>query len=144
MSGSNRELDVPANAAQHQAEPRTAFRQEIATVELLRSQCASAINDHDFEAVQHIAKDAAEHWLAARAACRRLIEGTKELSPYALAARTVLESNYIALLGLFAHAAKTIAVPGMRQKLEQARATIMAANEQALLVAPVATRAKRE
>jgi len=126
VSGSNRELDVPANAAQHQAEPRTAFRQEIATVELLRSQCASAINDHDFEAVQHIAKDAAEHWLAARAA------------------RTVLESNYIALLGLFAHAAKTIAVPGMRQKLEQARATIMAANEQALLVAPVATRAKRE
>lgn len=84
------------------------------------------------------------HWLAGRAACRRLIEGMKEMSPYALAARTVLETNYIALLELFAHAAKTIAVPGMRRKLEQARATMMAANEQALLTAPVTTRARRE
>ena len=143
MSGSNRDLDVPASEVQHQSDPRAMFRHEIETVESLRGHCARAIDDHDFEAVQHIADDAATHWLDGRSACRRLLEGMKETSPLALAARTVLETNYMALLDLFAHAAKTIDVPSMRQRLERARAAIMTANEQALVAGPVTKRDKR-
>lgn len=143
MTVSNRETDLSASETR-KTEPRAAFRHEITIVELRRSQCASAIDDHDFEAVQHIAEDVAMHWLAGRYACGRLIEGLKDTSPYALAARAVLEKNYMALLELFALAAKTIAVPGMRQRLERARATLIAANEGPLLADPIATRDKRE
>jgi hypothetical protein len=132
VSVDSKESDKPTKEAQRPTEPRAAFRYDIAAVERMHQQCGSAIDDHDFEAVQYLAEHAATHWLAGRNECRRVLQGIKETSPYALAMRTVLDKNYMALLALFTRATETIAVPGMRQRIERARAELVAANTRSL------------
>ena len=138
MSDDSREGNDLATEAQRPAqrprEPREAFQHEIAAVELMLRQCAGAIDDHDFEAVQYLAEHAAAHWLASRVECRCVLQGIKEASPYALAMRTALDNNYMALLELFRRATETIAVPGMKQRVDRARAALVAANAKPLLV----------
>jgi hypothetical protein len=94
---------------------------------------AEAIGNHDFEGVQLIAREAVRGWIAGRAACRRLLAGTKQPSPYAESARELLELRYMDLLELFLNATATIAVPAMEKTLRDLRATLTAANAQPLI-----------
>jgi hypothetical protein len=76
-------------------------------------------------------------WLAGRAACRRLIERSAASSPFADAARRLLEDNYMALLELFERATRTIDAPRMRRVLGELRGTLMIAMAHPLSRFPV-------
>jgi len=117
----------PDNTLPSRAEPNVAFRQTMTAVQTRYGQLETLIENHDFESVEYTARNAANIFLAGRAACRRLIERGKESSPYIDAARRLLEENYMALLELFARATKTIAVPRTRKVLQELRATLMSA-----------------
>jgi hypothetical protein len=126
------------DASPKRAEPNEAFRQAMIGVETRCRDLATAIENHDFEAVEYIAREAMNMWLTGRVACRRFIERAKESSPYADAARSLLEENYMTLLELFACAAKTIEVPRMQRVLHELRGTLMAAMARPLLDATAA------
>ena len=128
--------DDKTEKALPRAEPDIAFRQAMAGVRTRCAQLTTLIGDHDFEGVEYTARNAADIWLAGRAACRRLIARGKESSPYVDAARRLLEANYIALLELLTRARTTIDVPQMRRALEEVRATLATAMAQPLVDPP--------
>jgi hypothetical protein len=111
----------------------SAFGQAMTGVKTRCRQLAMAINAHDFENAEYAARDAASMWLTGRVACRRLIERSATSSPYADAARRLLEDRYMTLLELFGCATRTIEVPRLRKALAELRGTLMTAMARPLL-----------
>jgi hypothetical protein len=104
-----------------------AFGQAMTGVKTRCGQLAALITAHDFDGVEYTAREAANMWLTGRAACRRFIQRSEASSPYADAARGLLEENYMMLLELFERATCTIDVPRMRRALRELRSTLMVA-----------------
>jgi hypothetical protein len=107
------------------------------TMSGIRAHCkqlAASIQSCDTASVERIASDAASMWLRGRAACRRLIERCAASSPFAQAARRLLEDNYMTLLELFECATRTIHVPGTRNVLRGLRGLLMTAMARPLVV----------
>ena len=124
-----RQSEVPA----HPVVPNDRFGKCMTDVHGRCLALAEAIGNHDFEAVQLIAREAVRGWIAGRAACRKFLAGTKQPSPYAESARELLEQRYMDLLELFLTATAAIAVPAMERTLRELRATLTAANAQPLI-----------
>jgi len=117
----------PERAAPERTDTNAVFGQAMTGVRARCEQLATLINAHNVDGVEHTARDAANMWLTGRAACRRLIQRSAASSPYADAARRLLEENYMILLALFERATRTIDVPRMRRALRELRGTLMAA-----------------
>lgn len=117
----------PGPSAPVRIDTSAAFGQAMIGVKTRCNQLAASIAEHDFESVEYSARDAANMWLTGRAACRRLVERSATSSPYADAARRLLEDNYMTLLELFERATRTIDVPRMRRALGELRGTLMTA-----------------
>jgi hypothetical protein len=124
---------TPVHGAAARIDADTSFGQAITGVKTKCRQLAMSINAHDFEGVEYTARDATSQWLTGRAACRRLIERSATSSPYADAARRLLEDHYMTLLELFGRATRTIEVPRMRRALAELRGTLMTAMAHPLL-----------
>lgn len=116
-----------------------AFGQAMIGVKTRCGELATSIGAHDFEGIEYTARDAADMWLMGRAACRRLLERSATASPYAEAARRLLEENYIALLELFDRATRTIDVPRTRRALAELRSILTTAMAHPLSGAPITT-----
>ena len=117
----------PEGAASERGDTSAAFGQDMTGVKTRCGQLAASITAHDFEDVEYTARDATRMWLTGRAACRRLIECSATSSPYANAARRLLEDNYMTLMELLERATRTIDVPRMRRALRELRGTLMTA-----------------
>ena len=117
----------PEVVAPERIDTSAAFGQAMFRVKTRCGQLAASIDEHDFDNVECIARDAANMWLTGRAACRRLLERCAISSPYADAARRLLEDNYMTVLELFERATRTIDVPRMRRALRELRGTLMTA-----------------
>jgi hypothetical protein len=114
-------------AASGRADTSAVFGQAMTGVKTRCGQLATSISAHDFDGVEYIARDAANMWLIGGAACRRFAQRGAASSPYADAARRLLEDNYMMLLELFERATRTIDVPRMRRALRELRSTLMTA-----------------
>lgn len=128
---SKNEIEPRANSDATQpgrAQPNVAFQHAMDGAKSRISQLSVAINNHDFEEVEYLAREAANMWLTGRAACRRLLERAKPSSPYGMSARELLQSSYTSLLEMYGRAEKTIEVPRMRRVLDELRGTLEAAN----------------
>ena len=117
----------PGAVAPARVDTGAVFGQAMTGVKTRCRELAVSIDEHDFENVEFTARDAANMWLTGRAACRRIIERSATSSPYADAARRLLEDHYMTLLELFERATRTIDVPRMRRALGELRGTLMTA-----------------
>jgi hypothetical protein len=86
----------------------------------------AAIDNYDFEVVEHKAHQSASMWLAAHAAHRRLVHRADSTAS-ADGSSSLLEAR-TTLLGLFTRAKAEIAVPRMHRLLDELRETLMAAD----------------
>lgn len=84
----------------------------------------AAIDNHDFEGVEHKAHQSASMWLAAHAAHRRLVHRADSTASVD-GASSLLEAR-TTLLGLFTRAKAEIAVPRLHRLLDELRETLVA------------------
>lgn len=119
-------------------EPNVVFARAMYAVETRRHHLAVAIDMRDSEAIAHTARSAADIWLAGRSACRRLIARSNSPSPYADAARRLLDENYMTLMELFARATRVIAIPRTQKVMQEVRAMLMTAMASPIDASPFA------
>lgn len=83
--------------------PSVVFNRAMAAVASYCERLQDAIGRRDAREALHAAQNAADLWRAGRSACRRLIaESSNQMSPYADAARRLMEEGYMTILGLIA------------------------------------------
>lgn len=121
--------------------PNLLFTDAMVGVENYCHDLDIAIVNHDYEAVEHIARNAAQAWLGGRSACGEVLRLESKghcklrITPYTDAARQHLETTYMNLLERFTRASQVIAVPRMQHALEQMRQLLSAAAKKPLLEA---------
>lgn len=83
--------------------PGIAFNRAMTDVGVQCRRLEAAIECRDISEALHAAQNAAELWRLGHSACRRLVaESSSQMSPYADAARRLLEEGYMMILGLLA------------------------------------------
>ena len=123
---------VARERIEQQRESNSRLGQCMAGVLAYCRELNDAIANHDFEAVEGLARNAAKMWLDGQAACRRLVAQSRRPSPLTHAACEAVEDTYKTLLAHFQHAIDVIAVPRMKRTLDAQRATMTAARAQPL------------
>jgi hypothetical protein len=108
------------------------MRRSLTGVVACVRQLDDAIHNHDFEAVEGLARHAVNLWFTARASYRRLVVQSGRTTPLTITALEALEGSYRELGDRFGLATRTIAVPRMAKVLAEQRATMDAARTQPL------------
>ena len=78
--------------------PNTAFRRAMNDVAEHCRQLMARLGNQDVCTTEDIIRNAVTLWIVGREACRRIVESNREGSPYAQAARQLLEDMYVRLL----------------------------------------------
>jgi hypothetical protein len=106
--------------------PGSAFARAMSEVACGCQDLMVAIESHDFEGVEHLARRAASMWLTGHAAHRQLAPRPDEAA-ISDGVKSLLEAR-ITLLDLFARAKAQIAVPRMHRGVDDLIAAIATAD----------------
>jgi hypothetical protein len=112
--------------------PNTAFRRAMIGVAERCGRLTTRLSNQNVEGAEDAIRSAVTLWIAGREACLRVIESNRENSPYARAARQLLEDTYGQLLETIRCAREILTDLRVRRAMDGIRITLVQTMSQPL------------